>query len=317
MKFPIKKEFAPFSWVSPPVQNPKMAGWMGSQMRPPRWVRVDGDDKVSVTRLSVRSYDGAEIPIFSIEPRSFRAKRKTGTIPCLVYYHGGGFFFEGAGYHYTLAKRYALECGCRVLFAQYRLAPKHPHPTPAEDCYAALRFAFESAAELRTDAARIAVGGDSAGGALAAAVCQMARDRGTDAPLFQLLVYPVTDRRMETESCRLFTHTPMWNSRLSEKMWEGYVPNTDAPDVAYASPMEATRFDALPPAYVETAEFDCLRDEGIAYAKALQSAGVDVTLNETRGTMHGFDIVKNAPTSKEAVAARIAFMRDKFHPEIN
>ena len=128
-------------------------------------------------------------------------------------------------------------------------------------------------------------------------------------PLFQLLVYPVTDRRMNYDSCRKYTDTPMWNAKLSVKMWQGYVQDENAPDIAYASPMEAQSFEKLPSAYVETAEFDCLHDEGIAYANALLEAGVSVELNETRGTMHGFDIVQNAETTKAALAARIKFMR--------
>lgn len=304
MKYPINKEFSPYSRMTPPIQNAKMAGWMGSKMKPPRWVQKNRDCEVSIKKENIKSYDGAEISVVVIDPYGLEE-----VSPCLVYYHGGGFFFEGAGYHYKLAKQYALECECRVIFVQYRLAPKNPHPTPAEDCYAALRWTFENAGKLNVDKTRIAVGGDSAGGALAAAVCQMARDRGTDMPIFQLLVYPVTDRRMNYDSCRKFTDTPMWNAKLSVKMWQGYVQNESASDIAYASPMEADNFDGLPSAYVETAEFDCLHDEGIAYAHALKNAGVDVMLNETCGTMHGFDIVEKAPTTRAAVKARIEFMR--------
>jgi len=104
----------------------------------------------------------------------------------------------------------------------------------------------------------------------------------------------------------------MWNAKLSVKMWEGYVQNENAPDIVYVSPMEAERLDSLPSAYVETAEFDCLHDEGLAYANALRDAGVDVTLNETRGTMHGFDIVEKAPTTTAAVRARLEFMKEHF-----
>ena len=232
--------------------------------------------------------------------------------PCLVYYHGGGFFFGAAWYHYKIAKRYALEVGCKLAFVQYRLAPKNPHPTPSEDCYAALKWTFENSSRLGIDKNRIAVGGDSAGGALAAAVCQMARDRGTDMPCFQLLVYPVTDRRMDTESNRKFIDTPMWNSTLSAMMWQGYVQDENLSNIAYASPMEANSFAGLPDAYVETAEFDCLRDEGIAYADALKAAGVDVVLNETKGTMHGFDAATGATVSKNAVARRIQYMKKMF-----
>ena len=294
--------------MTPPIQNAKMAGWMGSKMKPPRWVQKNRDCEVSIKKENIKSYDGAEISVVVIDPYGLEE-----VSPCLVYYHGGGFFFEGAGYHYKLAKQYALECECRVIFVQYRLAPKNPHPTPAEDCYASLRWTFENAERLKIDQEKIAVGGDSAGGALAAAVCQMARDRGTDMPLFQLLVYPVTDRRMNYDSCRKYTDTPMWNAKLSVKMWQGYVQDENAPDIAYASPMEAQSFEKLPSAYVETAEFDCLYDEGIAYANALLEAGVSVELNETRGTMHGFDIVEKAETTKRAVAERISYMKHQLY----
>ena len=307
MKYPINKEFSPYSRFAPPIRNAKMAGWMGSMMKPPRWVRKNLDHEVSITEETIKSYDGREIEILIFAPYEIEEPA-----PCLVYYHGGGFFFGGAGYHYKLAKQYALETPCKVVFVQYRLAPKNPHPTPAEDCYAALWWTFENADKLNVDKTKIAVGGDSAGGALAAAVCQMARDRGTDMPLFQLLVYPVTDRRMNYDSCRKFTDTPMWNAKLSVKMWQGYVRDENAPDIAYASPMEAASFEGLPSAYVETTEFDCLHDEGVAYAEALRKAGVSVELNETQGTMHGFDIVEKAPTTRAAVKARIEFMKKIF-----
>ena len=303
MKYPINQEFFPFSCFAPPVQNAKMAGWMGSMMRPPRWIWRDRE--VSVRKETIKGYQNGDIQVFLFEP-----KHIPEPTACLVYYHGGGFFFEGASYHYKLAKEYALKTPCKVVFVQYRLAPKHPHPIPAEDSYAALRWTFDHADMLNIDKKRIAVGGDSAGGALAAAVCQMARDRGTDLPYFQLLIYPVTDRRMQTESNKTYIDTPMWNSKLSRKMWPGYLPDPNTPVLAYASPMEAKSFADLPNAYIETAEFDCLRDEGVAYANALKEAGVSVTLHQTKGTMHGFDIVEKAPTTRMAVRARIQYMKN-------
>ena len=309
-RYKIKKEFFPYSLFAPPIQNAKIAGWMGSKMQPPRWVRKSRDCEVCITKEKVKSYDGADISVFVFDPYGLEE-----VAPCLVYYHGGGFFFEGAGYHYKLVKQYALEAECRVIFVQYRLAPKHPHPIPAEDCYAALCWTFKNANRLRINKEKIAVGGDSAGGALAAAVCQIARDRGTELPLSQLLVYPVTDRRMCYDSCHNYTNTPMWNAKLSVKMWQGYVQDENVSNIAYASPMEAVSFKDLPTAYVETAEFDCLHDEGVAYARALQAAGVQVILRETSGTMHGFDIVENAPTTKAAINSRISFLRECFGVE--
>ena len=137
---------------------------MGSKMKPPRWVQKNLDCEGSIKKENIKSYDGTEISVVVIDPYGLEE-----VSPCLVYFRGGGFFFKGAGYHYKLAKQYALECECRVIFVQYRLSPKNPHPTPAEDCYAALRWTFENAERLKIDQEKIAVGGDSAGGALAVA----------------------------------------------------------------------------------------------------------------------------------------------------
>ena len=303
-RYPVNKEFFPYSHFTPPIHSAKMAGRLGALMKPPGWLKCDKE--VAVTRQKIKEYDNGAVEVLIFEPR-----KASAALPCLVYFHGGGFFFGGAGYHYRLAKEYSLRTPCKVVFVQYRLTPAHPFPTPAEDCYAALQWTRKNAAGLGIDGERIAVGGDSAGGALAASVTQMSRDRGTYMPCFQLLVYPVTDRRMKTGSHLKYTDTPMWNSRLSAIMWQGYL-GTDPTDVRYASPMEAVSFAGLPDAYLETAEFDCLHDEGTAYATALREAGAAVTVNETRGTIHGFDIAQNAPTTKAAVAERIRFMQTYF-----
>jgi len=300
-KYQINRQFYPYAFFAPPFKNAEMASKMGSFLRVPRWLMRDED--LNVLQQKIPGYGGAPIDVLLIEPEGSDKQEN-----CLVYFHGGGFLFPAAGYHYRLAARYAKETPCKVVFVQYRLTPKHPFPVPAEDCYAAFRWAKET-----LGCKSIAVGGDSAGGALAAAVAQMSRDRLGYCPLFQLLVYPVTDRRMDSDSNRRFTDTPMWNSKLSVKMWEAYLPDPNVPDIAYASPMEAKSFAGLPSTYVETAEFDCLHDEGIAYADALRAAGVSVWVNETRGTMHGFDIVQKAPITQAAVQARIDYMREMFY----
>lgn len=303
-KYHINKEFFPYTLMHTPVMPPKLAGWMGSLMRTPRWIHHDREVSVTSEQVAV---DGGEIEVLI-----FRPKGRVKPSPALVYCHGGGFFFGAADYHYRLAGQYAFEIPCTVVFVQYRLAPKHPFPIPAEDCYAAYLWTSENAERLNIVPDRIAVGGDSAGGCLAAAVPLMCRDRKTKMPHFQLLVYPVTDRRMQTESNRKYTDTPMWHSRLSEKMWEGYLPDGNPADIAYASPMEAVNFTELPPAYVESAEFDCLHDEAVLYAQAMADAGVNVELNETRGTMHGFDIAMKTETAKSAVRRRIDYMKRMF-----
>lgn len=304
-KYPISKEFFPFSMFAPPVRNAKMASFMGAFLRVPGWLWRD--KTLSVQKKCIPGYDGALIDILIIEPTKI-----CGEAPCLIYYHGGGFLFPAAGYHYKLAVKYAKETSCKVLLVQYRLTPKYFFPIPVEDCYAALCWTIDHTNEIGVDKERIAVGGDSAGGALAAAVAQMARDRMEFRLCFQLLVYPVTDRRMNSESNRRFTDTPMWNSKLSEKMWDAYLTDESTTDIAYASPLEARSFTKLPPTYIETAEFDCLRDEGLAYAEALCAADVPVEVYETKGTVHGFDIVEKAPTTQRAIKARIQYMKKHF-----
>ena len=308
MKYQIDKELKPYCYLSLPVSSPKLAGFIGSLLKPPR--KIFHDSEVHVRREGIAGYDGKEIEILIFEPRNL----DTGA-PCLVYYHGGGFVFGASWHHYNVCKLYAKATPCKLIFVQYRLAPRNPHPIPVEDCYTALSHVYNNAETLGIIKEKIAVGGDSAGGALAAAVCQMARDRGTDLPLMQMLIYPVTDRRMTTESQRRYTDTPMWDSGLSKMMWRAYLGDGDVRDIQYASPMEARDFTGLPQAYVETAEFDCLRDEGLTYAEALKAAGVSVRINETLGTIHGFDIARRAKVTEDALRKRIEALRSALYGE--
>ena len=265
------------------------------------------DARVEVCTEHLSGPDGNRVPVRVMRPRGMKKNA-----PCLFYIHGGGFYFPCAPYHYTLAKEYAVRAGCVVVFPDYRLAPKYPFPAAPEDCWAAYVWMTEHAAQLGIDSARIAVGGDSAGGDLAAVMTLMARDRGGVPPMFQLLIYPVTDRRMATESSRRFRDAPVWNTALSEKMWAYYLPTLPAEHIEYASPMEAPSFEGLPEAYVEVAEFDSLRDEGIAYAATLEAAGVKVTRYETKGTPHGFEFITNAPLTRSTVRHRAEILRAAF-----
>lgn len=302
-KYPINKEFFPQSHFYNPIRSARLAGWIGSFFKVPKKLFNDAD--IKVTREILKSYDGGEFEILLYEPYSIKGKAN-----CLVYIHGGGFIFGAGDYNYNICKKYCLDMECKAVFINYRLAPKHPHPAPAEDCYAGLRFAFENAEKYGFD--KIGVAGESAGGCLSAAVCLMARNRKTNPPAFQLLVYPVTDITMNTDSNRKYTDTPVWNSKLSKMMWPAYVPHREKEDICYASPMLAKDFSNLPPAYIETAEFDCLHDEAINYANAMKNAGIEVEIFETKGTMHGFDSVMDAPTSIMAINKRIEFMKKYF-----
>ena len=304
-KYNIKREFFPFSHFTPPISE-KFLAMAVPHMKTPR--SIFGDKELDVSHHEIESYDGERIECFVMSPKSLGKNA-----PCLIYIHGGGFVLAAAGYHYKNAIRYAKEVGCKVVFVNYRLAPQNPHPVFFEDSYAAMCWTYGNAEALGIDPSRIGIGGDSAGSTLAVGVCMTARDRRHPIKFaFQMLPYPFLDARNESESAKKYTDTPMWNSSLSERIGPMVKVDRDRADYVYYSPVEAESFIGLPPAYIETAEFDCLHDDGILYAKKLRDAGVAVTLNETEGTMHGFDIMQNAPTTKAALAKRIAFMKKVF-----
>lgn len=304
-KYAIDSCYFPFSKYKPPF-HPAVFAMADLFLQPSLLAGRHKGVRIEQKKLTCR--DGEQIGLLLYTPDGLPAQA-----PCLVYYHGGGFVFGGAPYHYSLACAYAKSVPCKLVFVCYRTAPAHVFPTPLRDCADALLWVHENAQTLGVDKNRIAVGGDSAGGALAAGVAQIAARNGLSLA-FQLLVYPVTDCRMQTRSNRLYTDTPMWNARLSEKMWKLYLPDGNACDreSGLAAPALAQSLVGLADAYVETAEFDCLHDEGIAYAEALQESGVPVCVRQTKGTMHGFDICTWAKPVKQTVAARIAFMQKHF-----
>lgn len=238
--------------------------------------------------------------------RLYRPRNRKGNAPCLVYFHGGGFATRTAPQHYRLVQVYAEEVGCAAVLVDYVPCP---FPGPAEDCFLAYRWIVEHARRLKLDPTRIAVGGDSAGGCLAAACCLMARDRRIPMPCFQMLVYPVTDHTMGTRSMAAFTDTPMWNSEKNQAMWQRYLSYPYPAPVEYASPMQAQSLAGLPDAYVETAEFDCLRDEGAAYAMRLQKSGSAIELYMSKGTVHGFEFKWKAQPTQLAIDRRVDALR--------
>lgn len=304
-RYPIKKEFFPFNMFTPPM-SASFVKLAQKGMKTPGFLWKDRE--LDIHSMMIPGYQGAEIEIIIISPRGL-----TEAAPCLVNFHGGGFVFEGYSSHYKIAMSYAKGAECKVIYVRYRLAPDYPFPYPQEDCYAALCWVYEHAHELGIDPERIGVGGDSAGGTLSVCCCMMARDRGAAVqPLFQLLVYPWLDGRNCSDSFRRFTDTPMWNSSLSGKVGPIINPRPESIPLAYRSPVEAESHAGLPEAYVEVAEFDCLHDDGVLYARLLSEAGIEVELHESQGTMHGFDTVFNAPTSQAMIAKRIRYMKGKF-----
>lgn len=295
-KYPIDKSFGIFAKFSPPFGRCAFALARAALPCMPKGSR-GGTETVKIRRGGVRG--------LLISPKGAK-----GELPCLILIHGGGFVYGAAPYHYQNAKAYAVDARCRVFFVDYRLAPKYAFPAPAEDCLAAYRFIGRHAAEYGIDGRKIAVCGDSAGGCLTAETVRLAAEEGLPAPCFAMLIYPVLDARMQTPSMQAYPDTPMWNARLTKKMWRFFLRGR-----AYRSPAEWDDVRMFPPTYLETAEFDCLRDEGAAFAEKLQNSGVPVLRNETRGTMHGYDIVRRSPITRENLAKRIAALRAAFSSE--
>lgn len=260
---------------------------------------VAGEETLTITHRTIPGPDGApEVPVIIYQPKS-----ASGPFPCVLDYHGGAFIMGTAQMNHPANARIASEAGAVVVAVDYRLAPEDPFPAGVEDCYAGLLWVHANAAELGVDPTRIAVMGGSAGGALAAAVALMARDRGGPAICFQALQIPVTDDRLESWSSQNFRDTPMFNRPGAENMWEnylgaGYQGRETSP---YAAPNRAADLAGLPPAYVQTMDLDPLRDEGIDYAYRLMTAGVSVELHAYPGTFHGSGLAMHAAVSKRSV----------------
>lgn len=298
-EYPIHPDFKMLAAIHPPLNRrtipmiQKSMGLLYHQQRSSRAVRVERVRIPADTGQAVRAL--LYIPV------------EGKTDACLLYCHGGGYAFPAAPYQYKLARIYAQQVGCRVLFPDYRLAPEYPFPAAVDDCFAAYRRLLEM-----SEGAGIAVCGDSAGGTLSMAVCLRALDEGLPAPCAQLLTYPAVGNAGETDSLRRYTDTPMCNSRDMETYGAWYVQNEGAGKLAYRSPIEAESFAGIPMTYIETAEFDALRDGAILYAEKLRSAGIEVELHNTKGTVHGYDMMLKSGIVKELIEKRTGFLKRAF-----
>lgn len=296
-KYEIDDEFSALSKRKPFV----IKSWLPTLQKIMDNIQCEGDEQVIVEKGMISGYQGEKIKLHVIKPREAE-----DNLPCMIYLHGGGFALKASPHHYNFAKRCAAEVPCKVVMVDYRLTPQYAFPTASEDAYAAYKWVVTYAEQLKINPEKIIVAGDSAGGDLAAALTLMTRDRGIQTPCFQILIYPVTDRRMKTPSMKEFTDTPMWNSKMNVQMWEQYLPDAENVEhIEYASPMEAESFEGMPPAYIEVAELDCLRDEGIAYAKRLEEIGIPVEFYELKGAVHGYDNAEGSPVIEEYYQKRI------------
>jgi acetyl esterase/lipase len=236
--------------------------------------------------------------------RIYRPHRAQGAV---VWLHCGGFVMGDLDTEHPWAVRIARGAGVVVVSVGYRRAPEHRFPAALDDAYAAFVWTAEHAAELGVDPARIAVGGHAAGAGLAAAVALRARDERGPSIRFQLLSQPELDDRLETWSARHFTDTPFMTRPKLVASWGHYLGST--PGSPYAAPARAEDLSGLPAAHVATAEFDPLRDEGIAYAVRLLQAGVPVELHQWAGTFHGSQAVLSADVSQRQIGELTGVLR--------
>jgi acetyl esterase len=262
-----------------------------------------------VDKVENRTIPGPDGPI----PVRIYTPTGSGPHPLLVFFHGGGFVICSLDSHDGLCRALANEAACVVMSVDYRLAPEAKFPAAPEDCYAATCWAVAHAGEIGADPARVAIGGDSAGGNLTAVTALMARDRGGPALACQLLIYPVTDYAFDTGSYTENAEGYMLTRAAMRWFWGHYLDSESDGTNPLASPLRATDLSDLPPAFVITAEFDPLRDEGEAYAARLREAGVSVELVRHDGMFHGFvSMFAILDQGKQALANASQQLRSAF-----
>ncbi|MFJ9855543.1 alpha/beta hydrolase [Streptomyces sp. NPDC101150] len=240
---------------------------------------------------------------------------RTGSagLPCLLYLHGGGFTVGSLDGVDEVCRLFSIHAGCVVVSVDYRLAPEHPYPAAIDDTRAAHGWLIENAAALGIDGHRIAVGGDSAGGSLAAALCLDLRSRGLPQPALQILVYPAVDDSFARPSWTEFADAPLMGTADAQWFRRQYVGDDGVAPSSLLTPLQAPTLAGLAPAHIITAEVDCLRDDAEAYAHRLEMEGVPVLHRRYPGVYHGF-FTETGTFAKatEAVADACASLRNVF-----
>lgn len=289
----------PFEAMSVPEARAAAWGFLGLQGAPE-----------AVAEVKDRYFPGptADLPVRVFYPEG------EGPFPALVYYHGGGWVIGNPEIVDPVCRSMANSTGCAVVAVNYQKAPEHPFPAATDDAWATLQWVVNSADDLGFDATRIGVAGDSAGGNLAAVTALRARDEGAPALAFQVLIYPVTDTKLDTLSYVANAEGYLLQRASMAWFFDHYLTDPAQREDPRVAPARAASFAGLAPALILTAEFDPLHDDGVGYAERLRHAGVDTTLLDHPGLTHGFfwmqGLIDAAKKAHEDVAA---WVRDRLH----
>ena len=299
MKYQYHKDFRKIAFKLPFSKlicrlSQKPLELMLNMIKPPK--------NISVDNFFIQGFNNDKILIKEISPESPNDF-------ALLVLHGGGFGYKTAPHQLTNAFEYTSKLNCKTYHVDYHLLPNFPFPAAYEDSIKTYEYLISNADKLKINPKKIIVLGDSAGGCLAANLCNTVESKNLPRPCCQVLIYPVTDNSMTTTSMKTFTDTPLWNSKNNQRMWKMYLTNCTPQQEQIAVPMKNPLPKTLPPTYIETAEFDCLHDEGIIYAEKIKNRTAELQINETKGTFHGYDMLSSHPISKGSVEKRITFMK--------
>ena len=307
IKYDYSKELKkPVSFGNMNFENPLIRAFMraGCNLSNLQIKPFKSEDGISRKTIYIPVEDKVKIPCIVIEPLDTKQ-----TLPSIIYFHGGAFVCPIVSLMIQNAAYYAKTLRCRVFLPEYRLAPKYPFPTPLYDCYNSYNHIVANHAEYMIDKENTVIYGDSAGGCLAASVCHMLRDNKKHMPNAQILVYPVTDNSMTSESLEQYKDAA-WTKIANMHMWNSYLKNGHMDMIGYAAPLHNLNFNNLPSAYIEALEMDTLRDEAIAYADKLKDAKLTVDTYLVKGAYHGFDIDHTSTLVKKVLEHRVKVMQN-------
>jgi len=246
---------------------------------------------VDITEKTI-TQNGVSVKLFIVRPSG-----QSGVLPVFMFFHGGGWVLGDFPTHKRLVRDLVVYSGLACVFVEYTRSPEAKYPTALNECFAGTKWVAEHGAEINVDGKRMAVAGNSVGGNLTAAVALMAKVNNLDLK-FQLLFWPVTNANFETESYNKYATSRFLTKNMMIWFWDNYISKPEHRDEIYASPLKASveRLTGLPPALVQVAENDVLRDEGEAYARKMDEAGVDVTLVRIDGMIHDYGLLNPIAT---------------------